>query len=189
MDPANYYLTTLTTAVKNLAPIAVFLVGGYLLFIKGPFLLLRRSMREQKEKLAHGGTEVAPSEKSIGEKSWGTPQKGPSEKSTEKIAAPKTGSKPGPKPDPSREKRQESTREERRGPSRPEAQARAPEDVFELPSNAALSAAELKKRYFELLKQNHPDRVASMGPEFKKLAEKNTKEINRAYEALRKKAS
>jgi DnaJ like chaperone protein len=47
----------------------------------------------------------------------------------------------------------------------------------------------LKKRYFELLKQNHPDRVASMGPDFKKLAENNTKEINKAFETLKKKAA
>jgi DnaJ like chaperone protein len=52
-----------------------------------------------------------------------------------------------------------------------------------------MTQSDLKKRYFELLKQNHPDRVASMGHDFKKLAEKNTKEINKAYEKLKKKAS
>ncbi len=184
MDPANYYITTLTTAFKNLAPIAVFLLGGYLLFIKGPFLLLRRSMREQKEKLGQEGTSAtALTEKLSGEKVTASTKQG----TTAKIAAPKSERKPGP----TSHARGDSKREDRREAPRQKSgtRERAPEEVFEISSHAVLNASELKKRYFELLKQNHPDRVASMGPEFKKLAEKNTKEINRAYEALRKKAS
>lgn len=61
-----------------------------------------------------------------------------------------------------------------------------PEEILGFKPGEAFTQIELKKRYFELLKQNHPDRVASMGDDFKKLAEKNTKDINKAYEKLKK---
>ena len=64
-----------------------------------------------------------------------------------------------------------------------------PEEIFNIKGGQVFSESELKKRYFELLKQNHPDRVASMGEDFKKLAEKNTKDINDAYEKLKRKDS
>ena len=84
-------------------------------------------------------------------------------------------------------KNKEERRQENKRPDPPK--SKSPEEVFELKPGEILSGAELKRRYFELLKQNHPDRVASMGAEFKTLAEKNTKEINKAYEALKRKAS
>lgn len=95
------------------------------------------------------------------------------------------------KEEPKKEKpKTEQKKEAPKKPAPPKApQAPTPEEVFQLRPNEILSASELKKRYFELLKQNHPDRVASMGQEFKNLAEKNTKEINKAYEVLKKKAS
>lgn len=65
----------------------------------------------------------------------------------------------------------------------------ASEEIFELQSGQLLSKKELKKRYYDLLKMNHPDKVAALGGDFKKLAERKTKEINSAYEELKKKAS
>lgn len=83
----------------------------------------------------------------------------------------------------SKDKRQES-------PKRPQVnESQTPEEIFSLKPGELITQSDLKKRYFELLKQNHPDRVASMGHDFKKLAEKNTKEINKAFEQLKKKAS
>ena len=63
------------------------------------------------------------------------------------------------------------------------------EEIFEIPEGQVLNKSELKKRYFELLKMNHPDKVASLGNDFKVLAEKKTKAINSAYDELKKKAS
>ncbi len=63
------------------------------------------------------------------------------------------------------------------------------EEIFEIPVGHVLNKSELKKRYFELLKMNHPDKVASLGNDFKVLAEKKTKAINSAYDELKKKAS
>lgn len=68
-------------------------------------------------------------------------------------------------------------------------QEKSPEEVLGFRPNEAISKSELKKRYFDKLKENHPDRVASMGEDFKKLAEKNTKEINKAYDRLKNKAA
>jgi hypothetical protein len=197
MDPLNYYITTLTTAFKNLAPIALFLVGGYLIFIKGPFLFLRRSMTEQKKKLADEASAPALEKYTVDDylEFQRRQKKMSGEMATpaEKIAGPPGGGgAKASRPEAKAEPRQEAKRGPRREAPPREKNAerpRTPEEIFELAPGVCLTAEELKKRYFELLKQNHPDRVASMGTEFKKLAEKNTKEINRAYEALKKKAS
>ena len=45
---------------------------------------------------------------------------------------------------------------------------------------------EIKKAYQALIQKYHPDRVADMGPELKDVAEKRTKEINAAYEELKR---
>ncbi len=45
---------------------------------------------------------------------------------------------------------------------------------------------EIKPRYRKIIAQYHPDRVTAMGPEIKEIAEKKAKEINEAYEHLRK---
>ena len=43
----------------------------------------------------------------------------------------------------------------------------------------------VRKAYIDLLKQYHPDRVASLGPELRELAERKTQEINGAYDRSR----
>jgi hypothetical protein len=55
---------------------------------------------------------------------------------------------------------------------------------FDLTSSA--SAADLSRRYRELAAQNHPDKVASLAPEFRILAEEKMKEINAHYERARR---
>ena len=45
---------------------------------------------------------------------------------------------------------------------------------------------EIKKAYQALVQQYHPDRVADMGPELQDVAEARTKEINAAYEELKR---
>jgi hypothetical protein len=59
---------------------------------------------------------------------------------------------------------------------------RTPREIFGLTSTA--SKDEIEARFRELMKQYHPDRVAHLGDELKKLAHEKTLEIQRAYEAL-----
>ena len=46
------------------------------------------------------------------------------------------------------------------------------------------SQSEIKKAYRNLVKENHPDKVHHLGPEFKKVAEDKLIKIKEAYEAL-----
>lgn len=48
---------------------------------------------------------------------------------------------------------------------------------------------EVKKAYYEMVKQYHPDKLDGMGPELQKLALEKTREINEAYELLCQKLS
>ena len=63
------------------------------------------------------------------------------------------------------------------------------ERIFEFSEGQSFTKEELRKKYHELLRQNHPDKVALLSPDFKKLAEQKTKDINTAYEKLKKKAA
>jgi hypothetical protein len=48
------------------------------------------------------------------------------------------------------------------------------------------TAAEIHAAYRQMAQQYHPDRVAALGPEFRELAERRMKEINLAYDQLRR---
>ena len=52
---------------------------------------------------------------------------------------------------------------------------------------ATANIDEIKAAYKNLIKQYHPDKVADLGDEIKKVAEKKSTEINKAYEYLKKK--
>ena len=170
MDPVNYYLTTLTTAFKQLLPIIVFLVGGYFIFIKLPFLFLKKNMQKEKGKLLE--------EKKNHQSGYkiGTKQR---EKTSDNKNRPENQNK---------KKSDSGFKKDSDYKTQNKIKIQTPEEIFKFRPDELISQIELKKRYFELLKQNHPDRVASMGEDFKKLAEKNTKDINEAYEKLKGKA-
>lgn len=193
MDSANYYITTLSTAFTKLLPYFIFLVGGYFVFIRLPFLFFRKSMDSQKKNLEEENKSIQAQDKKVysiddyrefqktmrlinGEK----PKEGP--KKEERKTEQKKNEQQR-----NEQKRSEKKQEEPKRSNPPSGQT--PEEIFSLKPNEVISKAELKKRYFELIKQNHPDRVASMGTDFKKLAEKNTKEINKAYDKLKTKAA
>lgn len=59
---------------------------------------------------------------------------------------------------------------------------RTPHEVLGVPTNAGPDA--IRTAYLDLVRQYHPDRVASLGPELRAVAEARMREINAAYEAL-----
>lgn len=177
MDALNYFILTLVNALKVLGPYALFFVGGYLIFIKMPFLFLKKSMDDQKKKLEAESKDI------IKEKRY-TVEDYQAFKDRLKLM---NGFEQSDK----KEQKKEEEKKNARPPQRPSkvSTGPTPEEILGLKNDEVFTKSELKKRYFELLKQNHPDRVASMGNDFKKLAEKNTKEIVAAYEKLKNKAA
>ena len=74
-------------------------------------------------------------------------------------------------------------------PPRPRYSEHEPQwwDVLGVPSTA--SVAEIKRAYQSLVRQYHPDKVATLGVEIRELSERKTKELNVAFEqAMRQKA-
>jgi hypothetical protein len=187
MDPIEYYTTTILTDFKTMAPLLAFLVGGYLIFIKGPFFLLRKSIKEQKTKLENEDANQDKKDKYSVEDYLEFQRKlklmnaqGPQEKG-ENVLGSSQKNKESQKADQKKTQQHESQdkkSDQKKGqPKKPHTSAtgsQTPEDIFSFKSDEKFTQLELKKRYFQLLKENHPDRVASMGPDFKKLAEKNT---------------
>jgi DnaJ-class molecular chaperone len=52
--------------------------------------------------------------------------------------------------------------------------------------NASASPGEISAAYHHLALMYHPDKVAGLAPEFQMLADKRMKEINAAYELLKR---
>jgi curved DNA-binding protein CbpA len=61
---------------------------------------------------------------------------------------------------------------------------RSPYEVLEVSEQATMK--EIHSAYKRKSLQNHPDRTAGLGEEYRELAEKRMKEINAAYARLRK---
>ena len=55
-------------------------------------------------------------------------------------------------------------------------------DIFDLPANA--TKEQIRKAYITAVKKYHPDNFAGFCPEFQKLAEERSKQINLAYRKL-----
>jgi DnaJ like chaperone protein len=63
------------------------------------------------------------------------------------------------------------------------ARVKDPYNVLNIAGDA--SQEEIKKAYRKLANQYHPDKVAHLGDEFKKLAEERFKEVQEAYQNLK----
>ena len=57
-------------------------------------------------------------------------------------------------------------------------------EILEVSESASMD--EITSAYKKKIRQYHPDKVDSLGPELKKLAEKKSKEINAAYNTAKK---
>jgi preprotein translocase subunit Sec63 len=66
----------------------------------------------------------------------------------------------------------------------PEPMRRSPHEVLGVAENA--TDDEIRASYQRLMMQYHPDRVSGMGPEIVAVAEARTKEINEAYNRLKR---
>ncbi len=61
---------------------------------------------------------------------------------------------------------------------------RSPHEVLGVRPDA--TAEEIRAAYQRLMRENHPDRVADMSQEIRDVAERRSKEINRAYDRLKR---
>ncbi len=68
-------------------------------------------------------------------------------------------------------------------PTKKSTTAKSAYDILGVQPGVSLS--ELKAAYYRVAKQNHPDRVSGLAPEFQELATRRIKEINAAYIELR----
>ncbi len=68
---------------------------------------------------------------------------------------------------------------------RPSQSERVERALAELGLKPGASAAEIKAAWRKLSLENHPDRVAHLGEEFRKLAEERMRRINAAYDELK----
>jgi hypothetical protein len=161
MEAFNYYITTLSNAGTKLGPILLACVAAYFLFF--------RSSASSSKKVAPPAA-VAPEKKDApiieieNHHEQDEEQRAEYQERLNKARA-------------AREK------------ERAKIKLTPSEILFDLKPGQILNKKVLKKRYYDLLKENHPDKVDSLGSDFKTLAEKKTKEINSAYEELKKKAS
>jgi DnaJ like chaperone protein len=81
--------------------------------------------------------------------------------------------------------RQSRSRDEHRTKSGPQPKAVSPKSAYEiLDVSPGATPDEITKAYHREAQKNHPDKVATMAPEFRELAEKRMKELNAAYEEL-----
>jgi hypothetical protein len=166
----------------------VSLVVGYFIFIKLPFLFFRQTLKDVRK--MH--PDDYPNLPKFPEEQKVMRLEDKIRRDAEELKK-EQQKKEQPKKEAKKEQKKEEPKKEEKKKEPPKRSlvdpGPTPESVFEIQSGQKLTHEELKSRYHELLKQSHPDRVASMGPEFRKLAEKKTKEINEAYAKLKKKAS
>jgi DnaJ-domain-containing protein 1 len=192
MDWGNYYLSTLITAAGKLGPLVLYLVLGWLIFIKLPFLFLLKNMRANKHKLEQDFSRPTGDENDYKLEDYQEFQRRMRliNKSKEEKKEEKKETKQEKTQEKQQERKQGRKQEQKKDP--PKAAPSTEIDPFELfnyVKGQKFTKEELRKRYHELLRQNHPDRVAQMGPDFKKLADKKTKDINSAYEKLKNRAA
>ncbi|HXH73753.1 MAG TPA: J domain-containing protein [Bacteriovoracaceae bacterium] len=194
MDVTNYYITTLTKAFTKIGPIVGFIVIGYFIFVKLPFLFFLRNMKKSKESLQDQNPvksdakeptySVEDYEKFVQRKKRLEGEKSEPLKLAE---APKKKTEEKKKEEPKREEKKKEPPKDQ--PKKNTSSDPVAEALFEIKPGVAFTKEDLKKKYHELLKMNHPDKVAALSPDFKNLADKKTKEINSAYTRLLKRAA
>jgi hypothetical protein len=181
MDVANYYVTTLTNAFGKLGPWVIFIVVGYLVFIKLPFLFMVKVNKENKSQDTTAVKDEAPS---LSSPDLNMLAGAETKKNEQKFQEHRQQQQQH-----QQQKQKKQQQRQQRPPKKETASASSAEELFGIKAGQSFSKQELKDKYHKLLKMNHPDKVNAMGADFKNLAEKKTKDINSAYQELKKKAS
>lgn len=68
--------------------------------------------------------------------------------------------------------------------AKPDGEARNAHAVLEVPENAGMD--DIEQAYRRKISDYHPDKVSNAAPELKALAERRAREINAAYDELKK---
>lgn len=186
MSYDQYVMTTMMKAGAKIIPVVVTLIVGYVLFVKIPFWFFRQTLKDARKHDDDRNLPKFPEEPKF-MRLEDKIRRDAEEVKKEQQKQTKQQKKEEPKKE--ERKKEEPKKEQPKRPAATVVPEPTPESVFELRPGEKLSREELKARYHDLLKQSHPDRVASMGPDFRKLAEKKTKELNDAYAKLKNKAS
>lgn len=182
MSYDQYVVTTFIKAGEKIVPVVVSIVVGYFVFIKLPFWFFRQTLKDVRK--------MHPEEDHLPK----FPEEPKIMRLEDKIRRDneelKKEQQRFQKPKSEEPKKERPKQEQKPPPKKPAAETGpSAESVFEMKPGEKFTQEQLKAKYRELLKQSHPDRVASMGPDFRKLAEKKTKELNDAYDKLKRKAS
>lgn len=196
MDATQYYVTTLTNAAIKLGPLVFYLLAGYFLFIKLPFLLYYRSIQKNKGTAAEFTQQEnvdADFQKKMEEerkrefeermKNLG----GDKNKEERKKQSESNHSKSQKSNDKQRGSQQKRQQKEEKQRTSEQIKATPEEILFKLKPGQVFTAQELKKIYHKLLKENHPDKFRT--DHQKEFAESKTKSINDAYQKLKKRVS
>lgn len=199
MDVSQYYITTLMNAATKIGPLLAFIIGGYFLFVKLPFFFFLKNMNISKKEYEQQNPNLD-YQKDYSVKNYEDFQRRMklmnTSKEAPKLKAPEAKKEEAKKEEPKKEKKKEEPKQQKKQEFKQERktevkkdkpQEKSAEVIFEI--KPGFTKEELRKRYHELLRQNHPDKVANLGEDFKKLADQNTKEINKAYEKLKSKAA
>lgn len=197
MDPAQYYATTLTNAAKNIGPVILYIIVGYLLFIKLPFMFMVRVNKDNKPKAEEEPKPARPERQGhpapeVKVKLSALPDHGAEERDLKKAKEREEEKLRQEKKRLEREQArmdEEKKRKKAETPNTPESPLSPAARLFKFTAGEEITQKELKKRYRDLLKQFHPDTVNTLGDEYRAIAERKTKEINTAYDELKKKAS
>jgi DnaJ-domain-containing protein 1 len=206
MDVANYYVTTLSNAAAKIGPVVIFIVVGYFVFIKLPFMFVMKVNKDQKAKPEedkknpqvdlknHVETKIKLDSVPLQEKMSSGSQENSERLKKKEQEREQERLRQQRKKEEREKSRAENGKKEQKQEQKQQTRPKSPIsshafEIFEIKPGEMVSKSALKKRYHELLRQNHPDKVAALGEDLKNLAEKKTKEINSAYEELKKKAS
>lgn len=183
MDPTQYYVTTLSNAAMKIGPLVAFLVIGYFIFFKLPFLFFLRNMKKQKEQFPEPAKTVVPQEK------YDVRDYERFRSTMKRLEAPKQEKKEEPREEKKKQAKSEQKKTEPKPAPKKDLSQTPEAALFDFKPGDVITKDELRKRYHEKLRQNHPDKVAALSPDFKKLADQKTKEINSAYARLKRDAA
>ncbi|HLT22946.1 MAG TPA: J domain-containing protein [Bacteriovoracaceae bacterium] len=191
MDAGQYYITTLTNAALKLGPMVLYLLAGYFLFVKLPFLLFYKTL--QKPKVHSNDKDDFQTDLNFQKKMEDEQRKEFEERMKNLGGAKKEETKEEKKEKKEEQRKTENRQEKKRReetsnkrPSKKSEQIQAtPEEIlFKLRPGQMFTGQELKKRYHKLLQENHPDKFRT--DHQKEVAESKTKDINDAYQKLKK---